>query len=56
MSEIEQTKEVYFDFYCPKCEYDKLSESEDPCWNCLENPYNDSSHKPTYFKEKENRK
>lgn len=54
MSElIEETKEVYFDTYCPECEYCDLSESKAPCWDCLENPYNENSHKPRYFKEKE---
>lgn len=49
----ENLKEIYFDEYCPKCKYSELSESEDPCWDCLENPYRENSHKPEYYKPKE---
>lgn len=46
------TKEVYFHKYCPLCAYYDLSESEDPCWDCLENGANYSSHKPVKYKPK----
>ena len=46
-------KIVDFDKYCPKCEQDPKSESEDPCWGCLDTPTNTWSHKPVNFKEKE---
>lgn len=49
-------KEVRFDEYCKKCEYRNLPESEDPCDICLENPSNEWSHKPVYFKETEKTK
>lgn len=47
-------KEVYFHVWCPKCEYDKTPENEDPCWDCLNEPVNIESHKPVKFKEKKN--
>lgn len=47
------TKEVYFDKYCPKCKHYEKSESEDPCYECLEDGWNDDSHKPVKFEEKE---
>lgn len=45
-------KEVRFDIYCEKCEYYPLSESDSPCWECLDEPLNIDSHKPLHFKEK----
>ena len=45
-------KEVYFSEWCPKCKYYENSESEDPCWDCLDKSCNINSHKPTQFKEK----
>lgn len=47
-------KEVYFDKYCETCEYKKLKEEEEPCRECLDNPVNLYSHKPTKWKEKSN--
>lgn len=47
------TKEVRFDEYCPKCVNYEKSESEDPCWDCLNQGWNYDSHKPLYFEEKE---
>lgn len=46
-------KEVYFDQYCTSCAYEKLSESSDPCWDCLNEPVNTDSHKPVEWKAKE---
>lgn len=46
-------KIVDFEKYCPKCEHYPKSESEDPCWECLDTPTNTWSHKPVNFKEKE---
>lgn len=45
-------KEVYFDQYCIKCKYinDDENDPESPCWDCLENPTNQDSHKPVNFK------
>ncbi len=47
------TKEVYFDVYCKKCKYWDKSESEDPCYDCLEDGWNEDSHKPVKFEEKD---
>ena len=46
-------KEVYYSDYCKKCKYEKASESADPCWDCLNEPFNQDSHKPVKFKEKD---
>lgn len=48
-----QTKEVYFNIYCPQCVHYSKAESEDPCWDCLENGYNFDSHRPVKFKNKD---
>lgn len=40
------TKEVYFDQWCPSCKYKDNSESDDPCWDCLERGWNVDSHRP----------
>ena len=47
------TKEVYFNEYCKKCKNVNTSETEDPCNECLAHGWNDDSHKPIRFKEKE---
>ncbi len=44
-------EEVYFHEYCKTCKYEKLSESEDPCNECLEYPMNAYSHKPVNWEE-----
>lgn len=48
----ENNKEVRFDLYCETCRYYDLAESEDPCYECLENPVNCYSHKPVNWEEK----
>lgn len=46
-------KEVYFDMYCHNCIYfDKICD-EEPCGECLSEPMNIYSHKPTKYVEKE---
>lgn len=47
------TKEVYFDVYCPLCKHYKKDESEDPCWDCLNEGMNEDSHKPWKFEKQE---
>ena len=47
-------KEVFFNEYCPKCEYKNLDDGKDPCNECLTYPYNANSHKPVMFKEATN--
>ena len=46
-------KEVYFDQYCKTCEHKDSPESEDPCYECLDEPVTYESHKPVKYKEKE---
>lgn len=46
-------KLVDFVEYCPKCQYEKLKEEDEPCNDCIANAVNLYSHKPIYFKEKE---
>lgn len=48
--------EVHFDIYCPQCEYYENSEADDPCYDCLNQGWNEDSHKPIMFKEKEKNK
>lgn len=49
MSNGGKTKEVNWE-YCNYCEYKELDQSEDPCHECLENPYNEYSHRPVNYK------
>ena len=46
-----QYKEVYFNQYCKICTHKDTPESEDPCHECLNNPVNLYSHRPTEWKE-----
>lgn len=41
-------KEVNFKDWCPKCKNKDVDEHdpEGKCWDCLEVPYNQDSHKP----------
>lgn len=54
---MRDTREVYFNQYCPLCKYRDILEDkmkpEDPCWACLKQGYNIDSHKPVYFEEDE---
>ena len=43
-------KEVRYDLYCDKCVHVNKGEEEDPCHDCLNQPSNEYSHKPVYFK------
>lgn len=52
MAVDEGTKEVYFNEYCKTCKHENLKEHEDPCHECLENPFNYDSHKPVNWEEK----
>lgn len=44
-------KEVYFE-YCKSCVHSDTLESEDPCFECLDEPVNVESHKPVNWKER----
>lgn len=46
-----ELKEVRFDIYCEKCKFAGTSESEDPCFECLDEPVNIDSEKPVNYKE-----
>lgn len=52
----ESYKEVYYGQYCKTCQHEKDDESDvnSPCYDCLAEPMNVYSHKPTRYKEKEN--
>lgn len=43
-------KEVDFAKYCPKCVYWESKETEDPCFECLQNPSNQNSRMPVNLK------
>ena len=43
-------KEIYFHQYCQTCKHRDKSEGEDPCWDCLDQPWNEYSHKPINWK------
>jgi hypothetical protein len=47
--DVGEEKIVEFDKYCKICKYKDLPETEDPCWDCLEDPVNVYSHRPTGF-------
>ena len=49
----EYYKEVRYDFYCQTCEYYKIKEEERPCMDCLDEPINYGTDRPTKYKEKE---
>lgn len=50
--ETDGMKIVDFDKYCKTCEHRDKKESEDPCWDCLNEPVNSESHKPVKWEEK----
>lgn len=43
-------KEVYFNQYCCTCEFEKITEDDEICSYCLDNPVNLNSHKPVNYK------
>ena len=51
--QIGEEKIVHFNEYCDTCKYKELAESEDPCFDCLAEPVNVYSHKPTKWEERE---
>lgn len=44
-------KIVEYDKWCESCKHYKLEESEDPCHDCLADPFNNDSHKPVNWEE-----
>lgn len=49
------TKEVRYDVYCPNCKHYEKSEAEDPCYECLDQGWNENTHRPIYYEEKEDK-
>ena len=48
---IDQTKIVNYGSYCNRCKHNALPGTEEPCTDCLSEPVNVNSHKPTKFEE-----
>ena len=46
------TKEVRFDLYCKECVNYEKGEEEDPCWDCLNQGWNEDTHRPIHFADK----
>lgn len=46
-------KIVLFNYYCSKCKYEQVDETEDPCNECLTNPTNWDSRTPVKFEKKD---
>lgn len=44
-------KEVRFDHYCKTCQHYNKREDEDPCYECLDQGWNEDSHRPINYKE-----
>lgn len=51
---MNNTKEVNFYEWCERCKWSDLDETEEPCRDCLELPWNIDSHKPHFYKEPDN--
>ena len=51
MGELNPEKIVDFHKYCDICKYKDLSERDDPCFECLDEPVNAYSDRPVNFKE-----
>jgi len=49
MNQADGTKFVKFDYWCKKCKYKDLAESEDPCHGCLEQPVNFHTDQPINY-------
>lgn len=56
MAELNPDKIVDFHKYCAICKYFEKEEIDDPCFECLDNPVNEYSHRPVNFKEDTSRK
>lgn len=54
--EVNPDKIVDFHKYCETCEHFDKAETEDPCFECLDEPVNEYSHRPVHYKEKLSRK
>lgn len=47
-------QEIIVDFckWCSKCAHEKKKETENPCFECLDEPTNLNTDKPIHFEEK----
>ncbi len=50
MAEVNPEKIVDFHTYCATCEHKDKAETEDPCFECLDDPTNTYTHKPVKYK------
>lgn len=50
-TKMNNTKEVRFDQWCPKCEHYDKNATDLPCNDCLAQGWNVDSTKPIYFKD-----
>ena len=48
----DKEKIVEFNEWCKLCKHYDKKESEDPCFDCLADPVNTNTHKPTKWEEK----
>ena len=46
-------KEVYFNYYCPRCKNWDTPEEEDPCYECLQEGGREESHRPVHYTSKD---
>lgn len=46
-------KEVRFDIYCKDCKHFDKKETEEPCWRCMNQGWNEDSHRPIYYEAKD---
>ena len=44
-------KEALYSEYCSKCKHKNTPETEEPCNSCLNQGWNEYSHKPIKFEE-----
>lgn len=49
-------KEVDFETYCKTCQFKNAQEDEDPCYECLKEPVNLHSVKPTKWRKRREEK
>lgn len=50
---VSDNKEVFFFQYCETCKHKELSDTEEPCFTCLDKPVNIFSHRPTCYEEEQ---
>lgn len=41
--------EVYYHEYCKACKHEEKREDEEPCYECLNSPYNLHTHRPLFW-------